>query len=257
MTSSSPGSISACAADGEQLRGAVADGDALGLDVVARGRARRAARSSPRCSGAGRARATNVIALTTPDGRVLRPGGAREVQLVDARERGAAALVGLLAQARADLLVRELLELLVVVEQAHQPVGGGFSESAQAAAEDHPQAEQRRADHRGVGEDAADHAAALVDARRRGARAPRRGRAASAARAPPSASAGCRRTRRRCAKKMCVGQERDVRDDPQPADRDRAPEQQVDEDHQRRGCPPASTVSRRRWAALPGSGGSA
>ena len=56
MISSSPGSSSALRGGGEQLRGAVADGDALGLDAVAAGElGAQLARAAGRGSGAGRA----------------------------------------------------------------------------------------------------------------------------------------------------------------------------------------------------------
>jgi hypothetical protein len=55
------------------------------------------------------------------DARVgqLGPGGLREVERVDACERFAAALGGLLAQTLVDLLLGHPFELAVVVEQTH------------------------------------------------------------------------------------------------------------------------------------------
>ena len=61
--------------------------------------------------------------------RVLGPGRAREVERLDARERLAAALVGLRAQPRVDLLLATALELPVVVEQPHRASAAGRERS--------------------------------------------------------------------------------------------------------------------------------
>ena len=104
---------------GEQLGGAVADHDLVGVDAVAL-----------RQLGAQRARVRVDVAVQPAargerdrvDDEVVRqpgPGRPREVERVDPLELARAALVGLLAQLLADLLGRQALELPVVVEQPH------------------------------------------------------------------------------------------------------------------------------------------
>ena len=100
--------------------------------------------------------------------RQLVPGRAREVEHVDARERAAALLLGLRAQLLSDLFVGHAGELPVVVEQAHarhqppiRPLTLMPASSAPLKNEE-PDAEGGRADHAADHEDAADHALALV-----------------------------------------------------------------------------------------------
>ncbi len=114
----------------EQLGGAVAEDQALGIDAVALGEPRaQVAAAEVRIAVQPAARDERDRA-DDAGVRQLGPGGEGEVQRLDARERLAPALGGLLAQFLVDLLLGHPLELAVVVEQAH---GGGVVLAARGA----------------------------------------------------------------------------------------------------------------------------
>src|SRR4029079_14806240 len=121
---------------------------------------------------------------------------------------------------------------------------------AEAADEEQPGGEADRADDRGRREYAAEHAAALVDARRAADEDPR------PVEALEDGEPGEQRREQRAESEQdahadAVGPVLDLRRDPQRACRDRAPEQEVQDDHeheervgeQRVGAPPPAAAA--------------
>ncbi len=208
--------------DDEQLGGAVAEAIRSGSTSVAMGQlGAQLARALH--VAVQPARAMKVIASTTQEGgysgQVVRERSSSSTR----RQRLAAALVGLLAQPRADLLGPRAPR--TACSGRAGPSGAGAVQRARRGRRRrHPQAEQRHADDRGVGEDAADHAARagqLPEARRTSTQA--RSSCLRPRERPQSASAGCRRRRRRwrrrCARRGTGCARRSTASRPGPAPR--------------------------------------
>ena len=232
MTSSSPGSSSAAAADVQQLGGAVADDDLLvAQPVVVRdlGPQRARARVDVAVQALARGVGDRVDDVVV---RAARPRRARQVDRVDALERLRAPLGGRRAQVLADLLVREGLELAVVLEERHGVAGRG-QRGREPGDEEQPDGEERDADDRGDGEDRADDPAALVVARGAAHEDP------EAVEALDDRQAGQQREDHPQEGDEDRGADRvgvvlDLGADPQPRHRDRAPERGGHDDHEER-----------------------
>ena len=119
MSSCWPGAISARVAALSSSAAPLPSTSRLGVDAVALGQ---------RVAQLGAAQVGVVVQAAArhegdrvddPRVRQLGPGRVREVERLDFRQRFAAALGRLLAQARVDLLLGHPFELLVVVEQPH------------------------------------------------------------------------------------------------------------------------------------------
>ena len=163
--------------------------------------------------------------------RELVPGGGREVQRVDPGQCAPPALLGPRPQLLRDLLVAQALELPVVVEQAHGGLRARRELGREAADEEQPAEEEGGPDDRGDGEHPADHPAALVVARRAAHQDPHE------VQPPEDHQPGDQREQEAeeghdDARERAVGDTLDLGADPHPGHRERAPVEEVHDDHQ-------------------------
>ena len=161
-------------------------------------------------------------------GRELRPGRARQVDRVDARQLAAAALLRLGPQPAVDLLLAERLELAVAVEQPHQLVGEivGPSPPTSSSQTVKPTA----GDDRRRAEDDRQHARALVDPRGAAHEDPRLVDPLEEDEAAEQQAEQDAEPEEEPQPDV-VREVLDLRGDPQGEQRRRSPEQQVDDHH--------------------------